>query len=279
MNAYGLNNEAYITRMINKCKSTGVNINLENPRTIQEKLCWLNIYDVNPLKVKCADKILVRDYCKDVIGKDLCVPLIGTYNSSSEIDWETLPNKFVAKCNHGSGMNIIVKDKSQIDFNKAKELLDHWLTVDFTFQNGFESHYHGIERRILIEEFIESENISPYDYKFSCFNGEPKFMQIFSGRFTNALSANYYDMGFNFLNISRNDIRNNKDIIHEKPKSFDLMKEYAKKLSKPFKYVRVDFYEINGEPHLGELTFTPGAMLFSYLDKSQEIMVGDMLSL
>lgn len=279
MKGYGLINEAYVKRMTDKCASAGVTINLDEPKTIQDKLCWLNIYDINPLKVVCADKVRVRDYCQDVLGKDICIPLIGVYEKSVDIEWDSLPDKFVIKCNHGSGMNLIIKDKSKADFEKVKQVLDRWLSIDFTFQNGFESHYHGIDRRILIEEFIDDGNFSPFDYKFSCFNGKPKLLQIFSGRFTDTFFGNYYDMDFNFLNISRNDIRNNKELVHIRPKSFELMIEYAEKLSKPFKYVRVDFYEIDGKPYLGEMTFTPGAMLFSYLNKEQEIEMGNMLKI
>ena len=274
-----LNNEAYIDRMINACNRAGIRINLKDPKTIQEKLCWLNIYDVNPLKPLCADKIRVREYCQDRLGQDICIPLIATYEKTQDMDWNSLPDKFVIKCNHGSGMNLIIKDKSVIDFEKVKQVLNTWLATDFTFQNGFESHYHGIERKILIEEYVNDGHEALLDYKFICFNGNPTFMQIFSDRFTDHLSDNYYDMDFNFVDISRNDIRNNPEIIHEKPSSFELMKEYAKKLSEPFKFVRVDFYEINGQPFLGEMTFTPGAMLFKYTNPEHNIMMGDLLKL
>lgn len=273
-----LNNEAYINRMVDMCEMCGVNINLESPKTIQDKLCWLNIYDVNPLKPICADKIRIREYCMDKIGKDICVPLIATYDKTSDIQWDTLPEKFAIKCNHGSGMNIIVKEKSILDIPNVERALNIWLSTDFTFKNGFESHYHGIERRILVEKYLDN-NGTPDDYKFICFNGKPTFMQILNGRFTNNLSCNYYDMDFNFMDISRNDIRNNPTLKQDKPESFELMKEYATKLSQPFKFVRVDFYEIDGQPYLGELTFTPGAMLFKYVNPEDEIKIGNMLEI
>lgn len=176
-------------------------------------------------------------------------------------------------------MNLIIKDKSVIDFNKVKQVLNMWLATDFTFQNGFESHYHGIERKILVEEYIDDGHSAPLDYKFVCFNGKPTYMQVFSDRFTDHLSGNYYDMDFNFVEISRNDIRNNPNIKHKKPSSFELMREYAEKLSAPFKFVRVDFYEIGGEPYLGEMTFTPGAMMFRYTDPEKDVEMGNLLKL
>ena len=120
--SYSIDTTKYIDRMLTFCKNQGLNINLDNPQTIQDKLCWLNIYDTNPLKVKCADKIKIHDYCKDVLGEDICVPIIKVYNNVSEINWDELPNQFVMKCNHGSGMNYIVKDKNDIDFSNIRKL-------------------------------------------------------------------------------------------------------------------------------------------------------------
>lgn len=178
-----LNNEAYIGRMLKSCKSHGAVINLKNPKTIQDKLCWLNIYDVNPLKSLCADKVRVHEYCKDVLGEDICVPLVGVYDCGDEISLDKLPKRFVAKCNHGSGMNIIVTDKGKVNIGKMRGTLDGWLAVDFTFRNGFESHYHGIERKILIEEYLECKDPGGIvDYKFYCFNGKPKVVGVFSDR-------------------------------------------------------------------------------------------------
>ena len=277
MNAYGLNNEAYITRMVNYCKSGGVVIDLENLETIQDKLCWLNIYDVNPLKIKCADKVQLREYCKEIIGEDICIPLIGVYEKTSDIDWDSLPNKFVVKCNHGSGMNIIVKDKEKIDIQRAISMLDNWLTVDFAFQNGFESHYHAIERKILIEEFKENDDGSDLmDFNWWCFNGEPKLVQIFIGMNTHSPIVGYYDMEFNFKPIDR---RSDDFIRFKKPESFEKMKQLAKELSSNFKFVRVDFYEVNSKPVLGELTFTPGALYLPNIRKDMAKYMGDMLTL
>ena len=113
---YSIDTESYIDKMVSFIKrNSGLDINLKNPVTIQDKLCWLNIYEPSKLKTKCADKILLHEYCKDTLGFDICVPIIKVYNNTDEINFDELPNKFVMKCNHGSGMNIIVKDKSQIN--------------------------------------------------------------------------------------------------------------------------------------------------------------------
>ena len=135
MESYSINTRDYIGKMILFCRSQGVSINLQNPKTIQDKLAWLNIYDINPLKTKCADKIKIHDYCKEIIGEDICIPLLNTYKNASEINWGELPKSFVLKCNHGSGMNIIVKDKDKINKEHIKTKLNSWLSVDFAFQN------------------------------------------------------------------------------------------------------------------------------------------------
>lgn len=149
--AYSVETTQYIPRIIQHLKKMGLSANLDNPKTIQEKLAYLNVYDTNPLKVKCADKVLIHDYCKEVLGTDICIPLIKTYNKTSEIDWNELPDSFVMKCNHGSGMNIIVKDKKSMNINHTVARLDNWMATDFAFQNGVEIHYHDIDRKIFVE--------------------------------------------------------------------------------------------------------------------------------
>ena len=260
-------------------KHLGYIPNLLNPLTIQEKLSWLNLYDITQEKVDCADKVKLHEYSKKCLGKDICVPLLGVWNKSSEIDWKALPSKFTLKCNHGSGMNIIVSNKSSVNSSVCMQKLNRWLQDDFSIRNGYEAHYHWIERKIFAEEYLNDGHKDLIDYKFLCFNGKPTYCQIIGGRNESTRHLNYYDMDFNFVNISRQDFRNNPSIKDEKPRCFEEMKEYAKKLSKPFRFVRVDFYEVNGKVYLGEMTFTPGCCCFSYANKKHNLMMGDKLDL
>ena len=277
---YSIDTEKYIDKMVSFVKRvSGLDINLKNPVTIQDKLCWLNIYEPMKLKTKCADKLLLHEYCKEKLGVDLCVPVIKVYNNTSEINIDELPDKFVIKCNHGSGMNIIVKDKSKLNIKGSISLLNNWMNTDFSIANGFEAHYHDIERKIFVEEYLDNNGSVPKDYKFLCFNGKPKYVEVIDGRFTKLKYMNYYDMDFNFNQLTRTDFPNNKSIIDEKPERFEEMKTLAEKLSEDFKFVRVDFYEIDGKIYLGELTFTPGAMIFKYKDPKDHINVGNLLSL
>lgn len=275
---YTIDTTKYMDRALNACKRCGLNIDLTNPKTIQDKLTWLNIYDTDSMKCFCADKIKVHEYCKEKLGKDICIPIIKVYNKPEEINFDELPNKFVAKCNHGSGMNIIVKDKSKINKKEIISKLNTWLGRDFTFQNGFEAHYHDIERKCFVETFMDDGNVTLYDYKFWCFNGEPKFYTINDG-YGHSKWMYFYDMNQNKLSYMRTDFQGHPTTNVRQPSKFNEMVEYAKKLSEPFKFVRVDFYEIDGTVYLGELTFTPGANYFRYKNHEDEIKLGNMLKL
>lgn len=264
-----------------KRKSRGFGELTDNPITIQDKLHWLMLYDnTNQLKSLCADKYRVREYVKEVLGKDICVPLIAVYDNTNQIDWNKLPNQFVMKCNHGYHMNIICKSKNNLDKKKAIENLNKWMNQDFGHdKNNIEFHYSDIKRNIIVEQYLNDGHDDLIDYKFHCFNGNVKFCEIFSDRNNSLFRANLYDMNFNNTNIGRTDIKPNKNIEDIKPKNFELMKEYAKKLSAKFKFVRVDFYEVNEEVYLGELTFTPAVGFFRYDKKEDEIKMGNFLDL
>lgn len=255
----------------------GYELNIENPKTLSEKINWLKIYDSNFLKTFCTDKLLVRDYVENKIGENLFFPILGIYNKFEDIDFSKLPKDFVIKCNHGSGMNIIVKN-GVLNKTDIKQKLDKWMQSDFLKFNEF--HYKPIQKKIFIEEYMENVGKTALtDYKFACFNGEPKFCQIINGRYTN-LRLNYYDLDFNpQYNISRNDHPADYSIKDEKPKNWNLMIEYAKMLSNDFKFVRVDFYEIDGKLYLGELTFTPGAGYLKYKNKNTDLEFGNLLKL
>ena len=255
------------------------NENIDNPKTLSEKLQWLKIYDSTYLKAFCADKITVRDYCKEKLGIDLCIPLLKIYNKPEEIEWNILPNQFVIKCNHGSAMNMIVKDKKTVKKDNINKTLNKWLSIKYG-DLSYELFYNLIKPKIIIEPYLEDkENGALTDYKFLCFNGEPKYCQVINDRDTKDFHLNYYDMNFNFVDISRTDIPNNKNFLDKKPINFELMKEYATKLCKDFKLVRVDFYEINKKVYLGELTFIPASGKLTYKNPDTNLKFGNMLKL
>lgn len=254
------------------------------PITIQEKLRFLNIYDVPwsdkydiPLKSVCADKLRVKEYAQEKLGVDISIPTLFVYDDVGDINWDELPDKFVMKTNHNSGGNIICTDKSKLDIGDCKHKLKYWFNDDFTFRNGFESHYHWINRKIFVEEYKNDGHLDLNDYKFLCFNGLPRFIQVINGRHESHRHLNYYNTNFDLVNLSRLDFPNNHNILDDKPTSLTTMMEYAYKLCKDFKFVRVDFYEIDNTPYLGELTFTPGANVFKYSINEHNKIIGDIL--
>ena len=256
----------------------GYEPNLDNPQTLSEKIQWMKVYDSTFLKTYCSDKILVADYVKEKIGKSLTIPIIGKYDKFEDIDFSKLPQNYVIKCNHGSGMNIIVKD-GKVNKQEVKQKLEKWMNTDYL--HLLEFHYKPIKKKIFIEEYMENAGKSALtDYKFLCFNGKPEICQIINDRFTNKLHFNYYDLNFNpLLDISRNDHPADYTLLDEKPTNWETMKEYAEVLSKDFKFVRVDFYEINGILYLGELTFTPNSGYLKYKNKNTDFILGNMLKL
>lgn len=270
---YGIDVMAYVGKMKNFLQNASLNLNLEHPVTIQDKLAWLNIYDENPLKTYCADKIKLHDFCKEKLGEDLCIPIIKVYDKTDEINWDELPEQFVIKCNHGSGMNIIVKDKAQLDIKGSIVMLNKWMRTDFSTVNGFEAHYHDIERKIFVEKYMNDGHETLHDYKFWCFNGVPKIYTINDGNGHGDIM--YYKMDGTEYNLYG--VKKHQE--YKKPELFDDMVSISKKLSDPFKFVRVDLYEINGQIYLGEMTFTPGACAFKYKNDEDNKKVGDLLEL
>ena len=258
----------------------------ENPVTIQEKLRYLNIYDIPwskeynmPLKSVCADKILLHNYSYNTIGYDICIPIIGVYDNANDIDFNELPNQFVIKCNHGSGMNIICKDKSKLNIHQTVTKLNAWLKQDYTFRNGFESHYHWIDRKIYIEKYMSDTNSDKLtDYKFYCMNGEPKFIHVIDDRYSGNMHFTFYDLNFNKMSLEQTNHPRSNDVAR-KPKCLDIMIELARELSKPFKFARVDLYEIDDAIYLGEITFVPDVGIFHYRNKIDEISVGNLLKI
>ena len=258
----------YYLKRIEFIKKNGRQYNESNLVTFEDKLNWLLIHDTNELKGKCADKILLHEYSKIKIGKDICNKIIKIYKNTKQINFNELPDKYVIKTNHGSGFNIIVTNKTELNYTLTKILLNEWMKIDYG-KVGAEFHYSFIKRKIFVEEFI-GNNLK--NYKFLCYNGKPKYVYV-SIVDNNTKYRNFYDMNWNFLNFSCMS-EPHPSFIYPKPIFFNLMKEYAKKLSSDFKFVRVDLYQLENEIRLGELTFIPMNSFFYCKNKNDEIEIG-----
>ena len=227
---------------------------LVNPKTFNEKLQWLKLYDNNPLKTVLADKYLERDWIKQEIGEEYLVPLLGVWDRFEDIDFSSLPEKFALKCNHGSGWNLIVTDKSALDLNAEKKKFDRWMDTNYAYLE-FEMQYEKIPRKIIAEEYLDAADRLK-DYRFFCFNGEPKqiWVDLYSGTPNHIRSV--FSPEWEKVNLSCS-WPDGGEQLSEKPSTFDSMLKISEKLSAPFPFVRVDFFEVNGKTYIGEMTFTP----------------------
>lgn len=256
---------------------TGETLNLENPQTFNEKIQWLKLYDSTPLKNRLVDKYAVRGWIKEKIGEQYLVPLLGVWDRFEDIDFDTLPEKFVLKCNHGSGYNIIVTDKSKLDWGGVERRIKSWMDEEFAFRNGFELQYSSISRKIIAEKYIENCDRDLYDYKFWCFDGKVRYIQFISERFTNGAVMAFYDRNWKKQDFVYNHPLDQKTI--DKPDNLELMIKLAEKLAQGFCYVRVDFYDVNNRIYFGEMTFTSDSGTGRWIPEEMNLVFGKMIKL
>lgn len=236
----------------------GKNIDFTNPTTYTEKLQWLKLFYRNEKMPICSDKYRVREYLKECGLESLGNEVLGVYDDARKIDFDKLPEKFVAKANHGSGWNLICKDKAALDKKGSVKVMNEWLKLNL-YVFGREWNYKEIAPRIVVEKFIEHEPLN--DYKFMCFNGEPLYMQL-NNDYQGVHYVDFYELeGWKHLPFSYGAYRISDRTI-DKPPMYEKMFELAKQLSKPFPFVRVDFYNYDDVVILGELTFFPGGGLW-----------------
>lgn len=251
--------------------------NLENPTTFSEKQQWLKLNYHNPLMTRCADKIEVRSYIKEKGYGHILSDVLAVYNNIKEFNIQVLPNKFVLKATHGSGWNLICKDKNKINWFVWKRIMNSWLKNNI-FWPGREWPYKNMQSRIICEKYLEDESGQLMDYKFFCFNGEPQFIQANRGRETNKHAQNFYDTSWKILPFGK-DLTPLPEVPINKPESFKEMVIAAANLSKPFPFVRVDFYEVNKKMVFGEMTFYPKSGLPDFKPLEYDLIIGKLLQL
>lgn len=254
-------------------------LNLKNPKTYNEKLQWLKLYNRDPLYTTLVDKYKVREYVEQKIGKDYLVPLLGVWDNFDEIEFNKLPNKFVLKCTHDSGGVQICQDKEKFDYFKSKVFFDARLKENF-YSHYREWPYKYIKPRIIAEEYMEDEKLNELrDYKFFCFDGKPEYIFIASDRqnIKEETKFDFFDMEFNHLPFINGHPNSTKKIY--KPILFEEMKKLAMVLSEGIPHVRVDFYEVNGRLFFGELTFYHFSGLTPFIPNEWDYILGEKISL
>lgn len=258
-------------------KETGERLDLANPTTYNQKIQWIKLYGVNAQTTMLSDKYKVREWISKTIGEQYLIPLLGVWNSFEEIDFDSLPDRFVLKANHGSGMNAIIEDKKSLDMGNLKNKVHEWLRTDYAFYSGFEMQYSNIERKIIAEKYMENSAGNLNDYKVLCFNGEPKYILYVTNR-RNSVKKAFYDLEWNKQPFVSTQSLLEEDV--EKPKQLDKMIELSRVLSKGFCHVRVDWYLFDdGTIKFGEMIFTPLSGIGKWCPPEYNKILGDLIQL
>lgn len=256
-------------------RRVGYELDLENPKTFNEKIMWSKLYYQNPLITRCCDKYAVKDYVKEVIGEEYIVPTIARWKRPEDIDFDALPDKFALKVNWSSGYNIIVRDKSKLDREATVEQLKAWMKPDRnSYYQFFNWGFKHMKPVVYAEEYIEQFAGQVYDYKFFVFGGKVKCLFIATDRLSGNLTYDYFDRDFNYMPVSYGG-GGNADPLPEKPKHFEKMIELAEKLAAPFPFCRVDFYELGDVIRLGEMTFYSGGGILPFDPPEYDRLLGD----
>lgn len=253
--------------------------NLENPHTFNEKLQWLKLYDHRPEYTMMVDKYKVRQYIADNFGREYLIPLLGVWDSPDEIDFSMLPEQFVLKCNHNSGLGMyICKDKSKLNINKVRKELKKGLKENY-YLKCREWPYKEVERKIICEQYMTDQNCNDIiDYKIHNFNGKPQFVLVCSKRFSKeGLHEDFYTPDWSRMNVKRHNIPTTLGIA--KPHNLDMMLEMSQRISHNYPFIRTDFYEINGKLYFGEITLYPASGWSKFDPEEYDMIFGNMLTL
>lgn len=252
--------------------------NLKNPKTYSEKLQWLKLYDRKTLYTTMVDKYRVKEYVAKIIGDEFVIPTLGVWENPDEIDFNTLPERFVLKWNHDSGSIIICKSKSDLDVDEIKKKLSKRYRYN-GYHYGREWPYKNVKPCIIAEEYVEDKETKDLrDYKFFAFNGTVRAMFIATDRFEKCdTKFDFFDMDFNHLPIVNG--HPNAAVMPSKPKQFELMKELSAKLSVGFPQIRIDWYEANGKVYFGEFTFFHWSGFQPFVPNEWDITFGSWIDL
>ena len=250
---------------------------LEAPKTYSEKIQWIKLHYHNPLLAKYVDKYEVREFVKSKGMGDLLNRIIGVWDRVNEIPFDSLPEKFVLKATHGSGWNVICKNKKQFDVLKAKTKLNRWMRDNF-FWHYYEWVYKNIKPRVICEEYIEPEDgVDLKDYKIFCFDGVPRFLFVASGRSNGKTHFDFYTTEWEWLPVQQ--YYPNAGNVLPRPELLDDMLEVARRLSNGFSHVRVDLYVENHRIYFGELTFGHFSGLHPFTPSKYDMIFGEYFTL
>lgn len=250
-------------------------MDFSNPKTFNEKLQWLKVYNRKPEYTMMVDKYAVKSYVANLIGKEYIIPTLGVWNSFDEIDFDSLPDQFVLKCTHDSGGLVVCRDKSNLDIDAVKKKIETSLSNNFYYM-GREWPYKNVPRRIIAEQYM-AEGLR--DYKQLFFESAPRMTLVYSERFTKeGVKEDFYDEVWNHLNIPKT-THGEAIFSIQRPKQYELMKQLAKKFSEKMSFARIDFYEINEKVYFGELSFSSEDEFEAFTPEEWNLKLGEWVKL
>lgn len=258
----------------------GQKLDLDNPKTFNQKLQWLKLYDRDPIHTDMVDKYEAKLLASKIIGNEHIIPTYGVWDRFEDIDFSTLPDQFVLKATNGGGNRdvIICKDKSKFDYKKAQSILNKSLSNNTIYRNFREWPYKNIKPRIIAEKYMSDESGELKDYKFYCFNGEPRMMLIANERMSErGPFFDFFDEQFHHLPFTQGAQNFYKTIT--KPDTYDDMLSIAKKLAEGTTHVRVDLYSVNGIVYFGEWTFFDSSGYEKFTPEEWDGIVGSWMTL
>lgn len=261
----------------------GKELDLENPKSFNEKIQWLKLYDRKSIYTTMVDKYEVKEYIANLIGQEYIVPLLGVWGTPDEINFESLPQQFVLKTTHDSGGVVVCRNRENMNTDEIKKKLWKSLRTNYYLVHR-EWPYKNVERKIIAEMYMHDNNTNDIrDYKIHCFNGEPKYIQVIGNRNHALHTGNQMFYTFDWENAGWSfDDYPPYPYELDPPYNLQLMYKIAKKISRDHKYIRVDLYEINGKVYFGEVTFYPGGGFYPYgevFNYNVDLMLGKKIQL
>lgn len=254
-------------------------LHLNPPRTYNEKLQWLKLYDRRPEYTMMVDKVTAKGYVAEVIGEEYIIPTLGVWGKFDDIDFNSLPNQFVLKCTHDSGGLVICTNKAELDIASIKSKINKCLRRNY-FWGTREYPYKNVRPRILIEKYMGDGDQDLRDYKFMCFNGKVKCSFVCSERFSDdGLKVTFWDRTWKKLPFSRK--YPNSKVTISKPCNYEKMLELAEMVAREIKnpFVRIDFYDVRGNIYFGEITFYPGSGMEIFYPAKWDRILGDWIKI
>ena len=250
-------------------------MDFSNPKTFNEKLQWLKVYNRKPEYTMMVDKYAVKSYVSNLIGKEYIIPTLGVWNSFDEIDFNSLPDQFVLKCTHDSGGLVVCRDKLNLDIDAVKKKIETSLSNNFYYM-GREWPYKNVPRRIIAEQYMAEEL---RDYKQLFFESAPRMTLVYSERFTKeGVKEDFYDEVWNHLNIPKT-THGEAVFSIQRPKQYELMKRLVEKISEKMSFARIDFYEINEKVYFGEISFYPEDRFEAFTPEKWNLKLGEWVKL